>query len=449
MNELMYVGYKKSVLILRIFCSVVAWIPILVPLTAQHNPTDNKALEELWQKLNIAPRCHVGLLVWDVDKERPIFNYKSDNYFTPASNTKILTMYSALQLLGDSLDAGYYIYSGDSLIIWGGGDPGTINPDIPMPSGLVDLIRNTDKEVYFSDADFRTGRYGKGWAWDDYPFSYQCERNAFPIYGNRLWIDRQKDSFNIFPGYLRPLLSITKDTLSKAGKSEWGDSYFYAYNGQSESDFKEIPITFFKNDLRYAWAEATLKDIHFISRAKSPVVIPIAGSPRDTLIRYMMQESDNFVAEQLLLAASVEALGYMNEDDLIDSLMRGPLKDLPDKIAWIDGSGLSRYNLMTPQSLVNVLSRILALKGPAYLQNMLPAAGKSGTLQTGYKLKNGRPYVYAKSGTLKYTNCLSGMIRTSSGRILLFSWMHNQFPGNSAELKSAMDKFFSFLYDHY
>jgi D-alanyl-D-alanine carboxypeptidase/D-alanyl-D-alanine-endopeptidase (penicillin-binding protein 4) len=412
-------------------------------------PSDNKALNELWDKLNLAPRYHVGLMVYDIEKQRTIFDYKADNYFTPASNTKLLTMYAALQCLGDSLPAAYYITSGDSLIVWGGADPGTINPDIPMPSSLVDMIRNSDKEIYFSDQYFQTTRYGKGWAWDDYPFYYQCERNAFPIYGNRLWIDRQKDSITMFPHYLAPLLTITRDSFADAGKSEWGDGYFYTYDSLSKTDFEEIPITFFKNDLRYAWAEATLKDIHFIERTKPNQVLISQGSPRDSLIRYMMMDSDNFIAEQLLLASSMRILGYMNEADLIDSLMRGSLSDLQDKIAWVDGSGLSRYNMMTPRTMVTILTRILNTKGISYLMNMLPAAGKSGTLQNGYKLKNGKPYVYAKSGTLKYTHCLSGIIKTGSGKWLAFSWMHNQYPINNSDIRSAMDKFFSFLYDHY
>ena len=76
----------------------------------------------------------------------------------------------------------------------------------------------------------------------------------------------------------------------------------------------------------------------------------------------MMQESDNFIAEQLLLACALKELGHMSEKDIIDSLLYGPLSDIESEIDWVDGSGLSRYNLMTPRSIISLILHILELK---------------------------------------------------------------------------------------
>ena len=418
-------------------------------LVAQMQPGQIKALNKAWYDLGLAGNSHTGLSIYDLQKRKSIFNYRADNFFVPASNIKILTMYAALEMLDEQLDAGFYSIHDDSLLIWGGGDPGTFYPDIDSSCAMADLIKSSDKKIVFSDQHFRAPRYGEGWAWDDYPYAYQCERNAFPIYGNRLWINRHSDTIRITPGYLTPLVKINVDTLADKGKSEWGDGYYYTYDPRDTMDEVALPITFFKNDVKNSWTEATGKEILMSSAPLSNDILSIKGSARDTMIKIMMQESDNFIAEQLLLSCSFRKLHYMMDEDIIDTLLSGPMAYLPDEIDWVDGSGLSVYNQLTPRSVISVLLNLLKLKDMDYMKTMFPAAGMSGTLKYGYKLKNGKPYVFAKSGSLRNTYCLSGFILTRSGNILLFSWMNNQVAVPTADLKSSMDRFFSFLYDQF
>jgi D-alanyl-D-alanine carboxypeptidase/D-alanyl-D-alanine-endopeptidase (penicillin-binding protein 4) len=418
-------------------------------LKAQMDAVQHKTITKAWNDLGMANNHHVGLSIYNLRDKKSFFNYRADNFFTPASNTKILTMYAALEMLDEQLDAAFYVSQGDSLIIWGGGDPGTFFPAIDSPAVLPAFIRSSAKNIVFSDSHFLTTRFGKGWAWDDYPFTYQCERNAFPIYGNRLWVTRSGDSLTVTPAYLSTLLKVAKDSVNTTGKSEWGEGYVYTYSAEKKTDEIEIPITFFKNDLQYCWREATGKSIQFQDLPFPKEYMAIKGSNRDTLIKIMLHDSDNFIAEQLLLACSMKALHYMDEEAIIDSLLRGSLDVLEDDIDWVDGSGLSRYNLMTPRSVISVLLESLRLKDMAYMKDVFPAGGQTGTIQNGFKGKNGKPYIYAKSGSLKNVYCLSGFLLTKSGNILLFSWMNNQFEGRSTEVKASMEKFFSFLYEQY
>jgi D-alanyl-D-alanine carboxypeptidase/D-alanyl-D-alanine-endopeptidase (penicillin-binding protein 4) len=163
----------------------------------------------------------------------------------------------------------------------------------------------------------------------------------------------------------------------------------------------------------------------------------------------MMQESDNFIAEQLLLASSMKQTGFMNENSIIEKVLKGPLSELPDSIEWVDGSGLSRYNMMTPRSLVWVLRQIIKQKGIDYVKSIFPAGGQSGTILQDYKGIGGQPYIWAKSGRLRHVYCLSGILITRSGHVLLFSWMNNLFREEVAELKSSMESLFIYLRDNY
>lgn len=425
------------------------WLLCTGSVAAQMGEGYDAGLVKVWNNLGLDRKYHVGLSIYDLRKKKSIFESRADNYFIPASNTKILTLFAALYFLEDHIDAAWYKVEGDSVILWGAGDPGIFYPDIDSTCALVEYLKATSKNIFFSNTHFHADRYGPGWAWDDYAEPYQCERTAFPIYGNRLWIRKEGDQVKITPNYLTHNVLSYQDTVARTSRSEWGDTYLYTYTTAQDTDEEEIPIAFFKNDQQYCWSEAIGKEVQIIDRDLPPDALPVKGSERDSLLKVMMQESDNFIAEQLLLACSMKAFHYMSDKEVIDSLLRGPLRDIRDELQWLDGSGLSRYNLMTPHSIVEVLQRIIDEKGVAYLVQMLPAGGMPGRLQNWYKGKNGTPYVFAKTGTLGNTTCLSGLLVTGSGKILLFSWMNNQFISSSGVIKSSMEKVFSYLYDHY
>jgi len=425
------------------------WLGMSCRSTKELSPGPVNSLNKTWDNLNLSSQHHIGLSIYDLGKGKWIFRYRDDNYFTPASCTKILTMYTVLRYMDEFIPSAYYRVKGDTVVVWGGGDPGTLFPDINDRSPMVDFLKSIDKTIVFSNDHFKTERYGAGWAWDDYPYDFQCERTAFPIYGNRLWIDRMEDKISVTPEYFDEILSIKKDTTERKGRNEWGNSYFYDYDPALKEAHTTIPISFFENDIRLIWSEAVGKDIFLKDIPLSGNVSQVKGTERDSLLKWMMQESDNFISEQLLLACAMKQTGQMNEVGMIEKVLNGPLADLPDDIDWVDGSGLSRYNMTTPRSLVWVLRQIIKQKGLAYVESIFPAGGQSGTIIDDYHGKDGRPYIFAKTGRLRHTYCLTGFLITNSGKVLLFSWMNNQFPGDETPLKLSMEHLFAYLRDNY
>lgn len=425
---------------------LVAWLSSFAILHAQGS---HKSLEKLWEQLDVASRYHTGLSIYDPENDKPVFTYRDDNFFTPGSNIKILTMYAALFYLGETIPAAYYQIRGDTIVVWGGGDPGTFYPDIKKESAFVNFLKATDKKIVFSDHHFRTDRFGSGWAWDDHRFSYQPERNAFPIYGNRLWIERYQDSIVITPNYFDLVLKTFRGTTPSASKNEWGTEYEFVYNPRIARSSASIPMSLYENDVRFIWQEVTGKQITFKDYPLVKNSSFIAESRLDTLLERMMQESDNFIAEQVLLAASLAAIDSMDEATIIKKTLSGPLSSIVDSLLWIDGSGLSRYNLMTPRSATIVLDKLLEEKGLDYIKKIFPAGGKSGTLKWSFNGEKGKPYIFAKTGSMKSTYCLSGYLLTKSGKVLIFSWMNNHFRSEPSEVREAMEKVFIYLRDHY
>lgn len=416
-----------------------------IGVKTEGDPAIVKELKDFEESLS----CHSGISIYDVQKGQWMARCRDEDFFIPASNTKILTLYAALHTLNPFLDAAYSMVKADTLWVWGMADPGTLYPNIDSANALLNLIHYSDKTVMFSNQLFQTSRFGKGWAWDDHPRSFQCERNAFPIYGNRIWIERFRDSVIVTPDYFNSVLTVKKDTISKVDRSEWGDQYLYSYKPSVKEDHKTIPITFFKNDLNFIWSKVTGKRISFRDIPLDPKATPVPGSSRDTMLKIMMQESDNFVAEELMLAAAYQVSGVMNEALLIDKMVKGPMRFILDTIQWMDGSGLSRYNLMTPNTMVRVLNKIYEEQGMNFVKTIFSAGGENGSLLKWNLSKEKRPFVYAKSGTMKNVLNLSGYLITKKGKILVFSWMNNQCMDRSNDIKTEMEKFLSFLYEEY
>jgi len=172
----------------------------------------------------------------------------------------------------------------------------------------------------------------------------------------------------------------------------------------------------------------------------------IYSQPSDSLFKPMMHNSDNFFAEQTLLMASNELLGYMSDEKIIDTILKSSLKDLPQKPRWVDGSGLSRYNLFTPQSFVYLLNKMKDEFGLDRMKVIL-ATGGEGTLSSYYKKDAG--FIYAKTGTLSNNCALSGYLITSRGKLLIFSILANNYITGATPVRRAVERFLQQIREKY
>ena len=152
----------------------------------------------------------------------------------------------------------------------------------------------------------------------------------------------------------------------------------------------------------------------------------------------MMYRSDNFFAEQSLLMVSTKLLDVMNDEKIIDTLLKTDFKDLPQKPGWVDGSGLSRYNLFTPQDFIAILNKMKNEFGMERIKNILPTGG-TGTLSNYYKAESG--YIFAKTGTLSGVVALSGFLYTKKNKLLIFSVLVNNHQSNATNIRRAVEKF--------
>jgi len=101
---------------------------------------EKKSLHELISASPIFSKNYTGFALFDPVAKETLYEFDSDNYFTPASNTKLFTLYTALSVLGDTIPAFEYGIKGDSLIVYGTGDPSLLHPYDMVLVGLGTII---------------------------------------------------------------------------------------------------------------------------------------------------------------------------------------------------------------------------------------------------------------------------------------------------------------------
>lgn len=387
-----------------------------------------------------------GFLLYDPATKQTIYEQNADKLFTPASNAKILTFYAASRLLPEQIPALTYLEDGDTLILWGTGDPSNLHPWLP-DNGLVDFLRSRpERTLLYCPGNYRDDRYGLGWMWDDYSYAYQAEKAALPLYGNLARFDRQAGEvgFYVEPNLFANLTVLNTrigGTEPTVVRREFENIFEYNPRALSGAAFDEYLPFIHNPELAATLLSDTVgRDIGLLplELLPPPDAQKLYGLDADLLYRELMQESDNFIAEQLLLLISGEYFGTLNTEDAIEFVTDSLYSNLPQPIRWVDGSGLSRYNLVSPRDLVTVLDRLYFSMPQTRLFDIFPAGGQSGTVQNWYSGPDGQPYVYAKTGTLSGVHCLSGYLVTERGKVLIFSFMHNNYTGTSRDFKEGM-----------
>ena len=107
----------------------------------------------------------------------------------------------------------------------------------------------------------------------------------------------------------------------------------------------------------------------------------------------------------------------------------------------IDGSGLSRLDLVTPSTVIKLLRYMYASPARDKWISILPVAAQDGTLSSrmGNSAAAGR--VYAKTGSLSHVSALSGYLQRPDGTWVAFSILVNNYGGRSAtEIRGVMDR---------
>lgn len=405
-----------------------------------------QTIAQLIDTSTVLSQSFTGFILYDTEKKQTLFEQNANRFFTPASNTKLYTFYACLKTLGDSIPALRYITQGDSLIFWGTGDPTFMHPDFLNASvRVLDFFKtHKDKKLFFSSDNFTNDAYGAGWQWDDYNDYYQPELSPFPLFGNIVRVTVKEGKMAIYPPFFKDSFQLNAKNGNAIIRNIESNQFNMPLSIRQKAKYEQdIPLRTSLALTQKMLSDTLKTDVGLLKMPIPKNAQTLYSMPAEPVYRQMMQVSDNMLAEHLLFLVGSSIKDTINSSLSIDYIKKTYLNDLPDAPKWEDGSGLSRYNLFTPRTTIKLLQKIYAERPQDKLFSMLPTGGV-GTLGNVYK--SDKPFIFAKSGSLSGVYNLSGYLLTKQGKLLLFSFMNNNFTQPTSKVRKQVERILTWVH---
>ena len=375
-----------------------------------------------------------GVLIVNPRTGDTLYSQNAGKLFMPASNMKVITSAAALTLLGpDYTYKTTFLVDGpvqDSvldgdLIVIGRGDP-TVSDNMrgvatTVMDALADSIRAhgisqiTGRLVRVGNA-FPDSTRGYGWEWDDLGEYYAAG------------VDELIFNEGMAPTTVRPPPDTVRDSAYSGPAKDPATAYLNALNDALIR--KRITL------------DAGVLDSILPTPFKMDTLFTFVSLPMRNILPALLKPSQNQIAEILLKTIGLER-GGMGTADSARKIVGQQL------LAWgvqsdgfviRDGSGLSRHDLLTPETLVRVLDRIQRDTAFAVFYNALPIAGVDGTLKDRMKGTPAEGNAHAKTGSISNARTLSGYVTTADGERLIFSTMASNWTGPTSSTTSVADQ---------
>jgi len=390
-----------------------------------------------------------------------------------------------------------------NLIVIGSGDP-TINPRHPERWRVLDDwagqiaargVRIVNGHLIGDDNAFAEPGWGSGWSWDDLVADYGSPIGALQYHENEVellvgpgmtaGVPAIVSSAPLGHGLLvdNQVTTVSADQPTRVSVDRVPGTIFLNLRGQVAAGARPVrrvvavdnPTTLFVNAFREALSRkgifvgGSAIDIDELPAAQRPgpegrgfgpadttgterrgfspadsgagVLVTDHSPPLYEIVDPLQKWSRNGYAETLLWTMSPAGAPASEAAGL--SVMLTALTDLgvdPSLYRAFDGSGLSRYDMVSPEALVRMLTAVWndpAMVGP--FRTSLPVAGVSGSLadQMGGTPAEGR--VWAKTGSMFNIRSISGYVLTADNEPLVFSFLANNYTVPSAQIEAMYD----------
>ncbi|UCF63341.1 MAG: D-alanyl-D-alanine carboxypeptidase/D-alanyl-D-alanine-endopeptidase [bacterium] len=430
-------------------------------------------------------QSRVGIKIVSLDKDEILFAKNSHHLYHPASNMKLLTTATALKKLGPDYRFSTILYADSNQISNGkiDGDlylKGYGNPD--LSSGDLDAMIKSlrEKEIYritgdlvFDDSYFDSLYWGSGWMWDDASAWEFAPIHALSVNDNCVIVTVKPgkkigDTLIVaMEPSTRYLALINKgisvdssDTLmiqEFSVERRWIEqsNTIQVSGGMALSDSLEEYVIDVLDGAAYTATLFTelMKDngIEFngkIYRHKIPsnaqLLVKHQSLPLSIVVYNTNKISDNLSAEMILKTVGAEEKGRPGTAKKGISVIYEYLQHLGiDSLTYhlADGSGVSRYNIITPDLLIRLLTDMdRDFKVQAEFKTSLPVAGADGTLENRMREEAAENKLRAKTGTLRGVSSLSGYTTSADDEKIAFSIMIEHFVTRASRIRKIQDQ---------
>lgn len=429
--------------------------------------------------------ARIGVFVQSLGDGAIWYDHHAGDLFIPASTAKLLTGALALEYLGPDYQFATRVYAdgpvvdgvlhGD-LYLQGGGDPTLTVDDLRAlaqrlaagdPARGVAPIRAVRGALRFDDTFFpRPGGpgalLGAGWEAEDLPWYYaspasalSCQRNAVTLTvcgtrrgqpaavtmtpttrllrctGQALTAAPPKSTLRVLPH---------GDVIRLGGQLAPGQCITERLSVRSPSHFT---VEQFQQALLAVGIIVNSSEPGRVDARRHLLLAEHTSPPLCEIVTRMAKDSDNHTAEQLRWTL----LALYSLNDPLDQRFSAMLRDfltfsglLPGGVQLVDGSGLSRWNGLSPLTATRILTHMALSPNYEAFYTALPIAGVDGTLRARLVGTTAQGNVRAKTGTMRGVSTLAGYVTTADGERLVFAIFVNGYRGSSAAARALQDR---------
>lgn len=446
----------------------------LTALSTSAYPTLKAKIDSLIPD-TLFPPAHIGIKIVSLKKREVLYELNAHSLFNPASNQKLYTSAAALDRLGESFQLATVVSldtSSNAIFIKGFGDGvfSTENLDSlaklvrkKIPSGKTWKVMG---DVSYFDNEY----WGYGWNWDDEPEAYQMFLSPLILNGNTIKLVAKpgaKAGDKLIASTEPPTSFVAIENNGMTVKDSIVTPLKLSRKWQErsnvltiEGDMRLTDTTGESYDLsvwqpeRYAthvFAELLRKQGIIVYETGIDTVPPKAyevarfSHALDSVVTYLNKVSDNLSAETLLkvLGAERKNGGQAGSAEAGATVVKEFLSESgidTTKMRIVDGSGLSRMDLISPTGTVRLLETMYNSPHFKAYHHSLPIAGVDGTIRGRMKRTAAEANLRAKTGTLSAVTALSGYTQTADGEWLAFSIMMMNYPYEARVYRRVQDR---------
>lgn len=460
--------------------SMEGWFSKPSPMTllsTSSSPTIKAKIDSLLSD-SLFPPANVGIKIISLKTKETLYDLNARSLFNPASNQKLFTAAAALTLLGDSYQLSTVAYvdtASRTIFLKGFGDPLCTAENLDSLARIVQRrlpFRGTWRVVgdasYF-DQEF----WGFGWNWDDEPEAYQMFLTPLILNGNtiRLVAKPGKAAGDSVRVYTEPPTRFV--TIENRGVTV-RDSVVHPLK-LSRKWRERLNVLTVDGEMRLSdtagsrydfsvWQPERYTTHVFAERLeKNGVIVYETGMDTlgaqafeigrishrlDSVLTYMNKVSDNLSAETVLKVLGAEKKGTPGSAERGLAVVKEFLSQRgldTTSMRLVDGSGLSRMNLTSPEAVVQLLQEMDNSEHASIWRHSLPVAGIDGTIGNRMRGTSAEGNLRAKTGTLTAVTTLSGYVQTADGEPLALSIMMMNYTKPASAYRQVQDRIATFL----
>lgn len=473
--------------LLAVAALAIACRPSVAPTPASISTGSRAELRAFIDSMADAPEfsnAHWGILIVDPVRGDTLYSRNAGKLFMPASNMKIPTSATALTQMGP----GYRYHTtfatrgtiangtldGDLLVI-GRGDPSVSDhmvKDAMIPLRLIadsiarrGIKRITGRVLPYGDA-FPASVFGYGWTYEDFEDSYSApiDELLFNEGFNEVHIRGAGAAgapaiVTTSPARVTVRSSVMtvahaqgdSTTATRVRSRKDSTNWQEIITGQiAVGDTTTLELT--QHDPGQAYASAVTQALvergievgdntDLPSAGRLDTLATLSSPPLSEILKALMKPSQNQIAEMLFRTIALEKYGAGRPDSAA-AAVRAQLAEwgaAANEAVIRDGSGLSRYDYISPRTIVRILDAMR--KSPSFqvYYDALPIGGVDGTIRNRMKGTPAEHNVHAKTGSVALSRSLSGYVTTADRQLLIFSFLSNNWTVPTRNVERVQD----------